>query len=131
MGNSTQPYLTKEELLKDNHEIEFIRLRNSEARKFTSRVSESFGLGVVLLTGVSIQYLSTPRWEPFNKTGEDHCFLWSHELRVMLLARKQNLVGKFFSIKKPHRNAPAGLSRAIGEPLLSYLGIITMMRGNR
>jgi hypothetical protein len=130
MGNSKHPYLTKEEFLKVTHEIDIIRLWNSEAPKMTSSALESFGLGVFLLTGVSIQYLSTPRWEPFNKTGENHCLLWSHELRVMLLARKQNLVGKLFGIKKPHRNATSGLSYAIGEPVVSYLGIITMMRGN-
>ena len=60
MGNSKHPYLTKEEFLKVTREIDIIRLWNSEAREMTFPALESFGLGVILLAGVSIQYFSTP-----------------------------------------------------------------------
>ncbi len=50
MGNSKQPYLTKGELLKDNHEFDVMRLWNSEVRKLTPHNPESFGLSINLST---------------------------------------------------------------------------------
>jgi len=43
MGNSKQPYLTKGELLKDNHEFDVMRLWNSETRKLTPQPRSLLG----------------------------------------------------------------------------------------